>query len=211
MIYGKMIRTVFAGAFLIAFSTSSQAIIMMPGDDPYAFTWSYETGDSVGTLEGAGTLEISAWSTTQLTIDVWLYNDSYNDSSARLTAFGFGIDPDAASVTFSDDSDGGMVSASLDNIPSLALIDVCTWGGNNCNGGSNGGLSPGDSDSFQLLLAGNWNLETGVDIDPIGFKYQTEPNSYEFTTTSVPEPSTLLLMATSLAGLGFASQRKKQA
>jgi len=46
-------------------------------------------------------------------------------NNARLTAFGLGIDPDATGVTFGDASDGAMINASLDSIPSLKTIEVC--------------------------------------------------------------------------------------
>ncbi len=56
-------------------------------------------------------------------------------------------------------------------IPSLAKIEVCAFGGNNCAGGGNGGIyGAGGSDTFSILLGGTWG--TSVDIAPIGFKYQ---------------------------------------
>ena len=68
-------------------------------------------------------------------------------------------------------------------------------------GGGNGGIYGGNSDSFKLLLAGNWG--NSVNIDPIGFKYQTGAGSFHFTTNggSVPAPGPLALFGFGLAAL----------
>jgi hypothetical protein len=150
----------------------------------------------------------------------------------RLTVFGFGINPNVVDpagpsdgVTFSDAADGGMVDAKRDNIPSLALIEVCAFSGPNCSGGGGGGINGLASDTFTLALNGTWG--TSVDIDPIGFKYQTGLGSFEFTTgqgclganaqigfcgTTVPEPSSLpmlLIGILSLLGFGYLGMSRR--
>jgi hypothetical protein len=50
-----------------------------------------------------------------------------------------------------------------------------------------------------------------VEIDPIGFKYQTGSGSFEFTTTpggSVPEPGPLALFLVGAIGLAAWPRRK---
>ena len=121
---------------------------------------------------------------------VTLFNTSAL-TTQRLTAWGFGIDPNATSVSFGDaqGADGGMVNASLSAIPSLSLIEVCAFGGVNCPGGANGGILGGANDSFSLTLTGTWGASVG--LDPIGVKYQTagdRRNSISPPGTPVPEP-----------------------
>ncbi len=64
-----------------------------------------------------------------------------------------------------------------------------------------------------ILLGGTWG--NSVDINPIGFKYQTGYGSFEFTTSTssgnAPEPSTasLALLGLGLLGAGFGLRRRK--
>ena len=196
----KTARVAAVSALFALFSVIGNAtVITSTTNNPLLFNWSYSS--TAGNLTGNGSLALSGFNTTTLIVDVILNNTS-GLSTNRLTSFGFGIDPNATSVTFSDPGDTtGMVGAALNNIPSLAAIEVCAYGGNNCSGGSNGGILGGLSDSFRLSLlnetittTGNGNNRTttrtpnlwgnSVDISPIGFKYQTGSGSFEFTTSS---------------------------
>jgi hypothetical protein len=195
-----------------AFALPSHAVLISD-NTPYAFGWSYDSQSDAGILSGTGTLTVSGFNSSQLTIGVSLSNTAPL-ASDRLTAFGFGITPNVTNVAFSDASDSGLISATLSSIPSLSAIEVCVWGGNNCAGGSNGGIFGGQSDSFSLLLTGVWGAS--VDIDPIGFKYQTGSGSFEFTTTdrpptSVPEPATSALFGFGALAAFYARRRKLKA
>lgn len=187
-------------------ATASQAVVIN-SSNPYNFSWNFAS--AAGALTGSGSMTFSGLSSNELSVAVTLNNTS--GVGNRLTAFGFGIDPNVSSVTFNDAADGGMVGASKSAIPSLALIEVCAYGGNNCAGGGNGGIlgGGGNSDTFTLKLktaANNGIWGNSVDVNPIGFKYQTGNGSFEFTTdptvvvTSVPEPETYAML---LAGLGL--------
>ncbi|MBM3341526.1 MAG: PEP-CTERM sorting domain-containing protein [Betaproteobacteria bacterium] len=201
-----------AATAAMVMAAPSHAVLISSGD-PYAFNWSYNS--AAGALTGNGTLTVSGFNSNSLTVGVTLTNTSALNNN-RLTSFGFGIDPDATSVSFVDANDGGMVGASMAIIPSLATIEVCAFGGNNCPGGGNGGIfGNGGSDTFSLVLAGSWG--SFVNIDPIGFKYQTGQGSYEFTTgggvpptttQTVPEPSMFALMGLGL--LAFALGKRKR-
>jgi len=129
----------------------------------------------------------------------------------RLTAFGFGIDPNATSVGFVDAADGGMINAALGaTFPAIQGIDVCARGGSTCAGGGNGGIFAGASDTFAVVLGGTWG--SSVTIDPLALKYQTGYGSFEFSPPgnppggSVPAPGPLALFLFGLAGLGARSR-----
>lgn len=190
-----------ASAALIGVPTASMATLVSSGtNDPLNFDWSYDTGTSL--LTGSGSMTVSGFNTSLLSVLVTLNNTSSigGQGGERLTSFGFGIDPNATSVGFVDPFDStGMINAVLgQNFPGIQGIDVCAIGGKTCAGGSNGGVFAGTSDTFLVLLGGNWG--SSVNIDPIGLKYQTGYGSFEFTTGthSVPEPA-----SASLVGLGF--------
>jgi len=177
----KLSKIAVAAAMFSLCSATGNATILSSGSDTMNFTWSYDTGGAAGTLTGSGSIVASGFNSSSLLLTVSLSNTSIVLGD-RLTSFGFGIDPNATSVAFSDVADGGMVGASLSSIPSLATIEVCAYGGPNCSGGGNGGILPGGSDSFALTLGGTWG--STVNIDPLGYKFQTALTSYEFTSSS---------------------------
>jgi len=188
-----------AAVALLAPTASMATLVSSSVNDPLNFSWAYNTGSSV--LTGSGSMTISGFNTSLLTVAVSLSNTSSigGIGGERLTAFGFGIDPNATAVAFGDVGDGGIVNAKLNqNFPGYSTVEVCAFGGSTCAGGGNGGIYAGTSDGFTLLLAGTWG--SSVNIDPLALKYQTGYGSFEFspTTGKLPEPSSI-----ALAGLGF--------
>jgi len=191
---------------MLALSVPSQAIPISADSPTYNFSWSVNS--DAGALSGTGSMLLSGFNTGTLSLLITLNNTSSLVSN-RLTSFGFGIDPNATGVAFTDTADGGMIAASMSAIPGLANIEVCAFGGpNNCRGGGNGGIRGGSSDTFTVGLFGTWG--SSVNIYPLGFKYQTGLGSFEFTN-SVPEPGLLALFLLGLVGVAALPRRRKTA
>ena len=209
---------------LALISNPASAFFIDSVNDSLGFSWNYSGGGY--NLTGVGTMTATALSSNSLTLQISLTNNTVaaSNNNARLTAFGFGINPNATGVTFSDGNDAGMVGASLSAIPSLKEIEVCAFGGVNCPGGSNGGVfANGASDTFSLILTGAAGAFTnGVTIEPLGYKYQTNVGSFEFScstgsngqycgggSVSVPEPGSLALLG-GLAVAAYATSRRRR-
>jgi hypothetical protein len=204
-------------------SSAANALVINTLNTPTSFTITKDVGGGL-VLTASGTVAISSgFNSNSLVLQVVLNNASTLNGVAltgaanvRLTGWGFGVNPDATGVTFSDAADGGLIDASLDSIPSLAGIEVCAWGGNNCSGGANGGIQAGSSDAFALILAGHWT--DSVTFDPLGVKFQTGDGSFEFACTgactggggpqAVPEPQSLALLGLGLLVLAALPRRR---
>lgn len=199
-------------AAVLAFSSSAGAAIISSSDNTYDFSWNYFTGSH--NLTGSGTLVVTGFNSSELSIAVTLTNTAPvgGRGGDRLTAFGFGIGPNATSLAFQDNADGGFTSGGLirngalsSNVPG---VEICAWGGPNCSGGGNGGIYAGFSDTFSFLLGGSWG--DSVNIDPIGLRYQTGNGSFTFSAGNgvpVPEPGALTLLGLGLLGLAAVRRR----
>jgi len=206
-----LLSAVLLAGFGLAAGAANAVVISSGGNNPLNFLWNQQVTGSDGLnhiLSGFGSMTISGFNSNSLTVTISLTNTSSigGQGGERLTAFGFGIDPNATSVGFSDATDGGMVNAALgQNFPGIQGIDVCARGGSTCAGGSNGGIFAGGTDTFSVILGGTWG--SSVDINPIGLKYQTGYGSFEFSPPgNVPAPGPLALFLFGLVGLGVRSR-----
>ena len=172
------------------------------------FSWSNPLLNGV-TISGTGSMTASIVSgNLQLAVSLTNNTNLLNPGdNTALMSFGFGISPNATSVSLATPVDNGVSGTGGDlngagmvtqqgntNIPSLQNMEVCAFAvfNGNCSGGSvNEGIQAGQSDQFGLTLGGTWG--STVDIAPIGFKFQGTYGSYEFyssTSSSTSSSST---------------------
>ena len=99
----------------------------------------------------------------------------------NLTAFGFNTNPSTATGLVQTTAKGGdsqFFVYEQDNFPGYNTVDVCLSTGTNCAGGSNNGLTPNQTDTFNLTgLTGSLDLGTRIPI---------LPENYEFMVTGIP-------------------------
>ena len=202
--------------------------------ESFDLNWSIDTG--AGIFSATSTWTINGLTDTNLLLKVDISNTTSVGGAGELinagiASLGFGVTPSATGVSYASvGSPFDMVN--LDTNPSLPgfVINICAFAGNNCAGGSqNDLLAAGSSDSFILDIAGSFgdgNDGQMVMLDSFGLKTQTNIDSYELPGTPgeecepddpicnpggdpIPEPSTVVLFGSGMAGMGLWRWRNK--
>jgi len=229
-------KVLLAGAAVAALGLGwaplAQAILVNDVNDDFSITWNLpantsdnDGGSSTIPLTATANFDVTAVSPTSVTLVVKVTNTTQLTKAiteAGITTFGIGVSPDATKVTFTDIADNGFVNAQIDtngNFPGgFHEIDLCVFT-DGCSGGAQGsalpaGQTPAASDTFTLVIEGNFT--SGVTLDPFPVKFQTTAGSFEFAGTTglppseVPEPGSLALLGAGMFAL-WGLRRKRNA
>ncbi len=214
------VKLVVLAVALLAFAPVAGATpITVTGDGSFVVNWSYTPTDP--DLSATATFTISGWGAAGFTLTISGIQNTTPATpmiGARLTSFGFGLTPNATSVSLI--TPGSVFTAiSGGTFPAFPQVDVCAYSGSNCAGGGNDGLMQGSSDTDSLTLAVAGDFVNGVTFDPLAAKFQTRVGSYEVgycapgtpgCDPTIPEPATLLLLGSGLfGGAGLLRRRRR--
>ena len=183
-----MTVAVFSLILASAVPGSAQTQVFVNGNTSFTVTWQ---GVKPGaTLLATARFTVSNFSSTSFVMtvtDVANTMPTTPDINARLTAFGFGLTPEA---TFTNLVNGSIYDWDFTNFPAFQRVDVCLTSGGGCAGGGTEGLNQGQStpDSHSVTITGNFS--SGVTIVPIPAKFQTALGSLETDGVVIDPPPT---------------------
>jgi len=174
---------------------------------------SWETSWGPSILGGETLSALGQWSFTGVTGNTWNFTlDLQNnaDSGARITSWGFDTTPTASDFAITAPSGwsagGGQGPMSVDH---------CSFAGQNCVGGGGGGLSAGDSLTFNFSFESSQEMVTLDDFktrwQSVGRDDQDSTVLTATTTVPIPLPAAGWLLLTAMGGLGIAARRRRKA
>lgn len=218
----------------LAFAGSASATFMFTFDDPTdVLLTTYDFTIDGAHVHATVTYDLTSINSTTAEFDVTGINTSTGAGQNRLVSFG--VDVVTPPLTGASTTNSLPTAGEWDAVagpvtfPGFQKVDLCSYAGPNCSGGSSLGVLMGQTDTFHLILMGAFGTVPSVTFtSPFPGKFQGVGNagqSYEVDACAgstacvpgpprpvpdngVPEPGTLALLGLGLWGL-YAAQRRK--
>ncbi len=183
--FGACFMAVVPSASAFTFSPNNDSITVTATDINQSFKINFggnvETKDVEG-LSSEATFTFLGFTTvgsnTEAKFDISLSNTSNNNITSRTSALGFNVDKTLVGVGDPTGSGNTRVSGLFDidtdgSFPNqFGNVDVCFTDGNTCQGGGNGGVSTGMTDTLFPILAFKGNV-TSFTLSNLGVRYQS--------------------------------------
>ncbi len=224
-----------SGAAILTFSSPAEAALVVNSDGSITVsgtgggaanttTITYNglvDGTTVNALSASMTLVFNGFGPGNTANFGYTLNNTSSSplTGSRVSVFGFNTTPDLAIVSgnTSATATGAFAGPSTGpgNTPGLPFNPEVCFGGNNCAGGGNGGVSLGGSGSgtFTLNLT---SAPTSLTLSNFFVRYQSingggfNGASGVGVGTAVPEPGTWGMMLLGFAAVGFAMRRSRK-
>jgi hypothetical protein len=215
----RLLRTVVLTAFAVMAGPLSAraASITIAGGSSASFDvyWSQMVGGA--SLSAVGDFDVTV-TNTYVDFDITLTNNTAAKANEAVHSIGFNSDPNGTSLSMLDAGEY-FKSFGLDQkFPGYKTVDICAWASNNCTGGAQGANLPGGgapvgSDTFGFRLMGDFS--NGITLSDFVIKFQGDLGSYELSAssirpTSMPEPSSVVLLLTGAAATFIGARRRRQ-
>jgi hypothetical protein len=175
--------------------------------------------------------KLTAISSTEADFAVTVSNTTPTAQPGVNRIVSFGVDVVSPALTGASTSNSLPTAGEWDatittNFPSFHSVDLCSFAGPNCAGGSSAGVAEQETDTFDLALTGAFGATPSLTFtSPFPGKFQavgTKGNSFEVDACTsptncvgnpqpdpnpTPEPGTLALLGLGLWGV-FAMRRR---
>lgn len=210
-----------------AFAIPVSATFDSVGDELQTF---YSFTQDGATITVEVDYKLTAISSTEADFAVTVKNTTATAEPGVNRIVSFGVDVVAPTLTGASTSNSLPTAGEWDatittNFPSFQSVDLCSYSGPNCSGGSSAGVGEQETDTFNLAVTGAFGGTPSVTFtSPFPAKFQavgTAGNSFEVDACAsptdcptpspdpnpTPEPGTLALLGLGIWGV-FAMRRR---